>query len=110
SHTYCSYQLTDGGEAYPLPLHDALPILGGSFTVTILVSSVASLSAPLFGSIRANIRKLTKNTKISAAIPSARMVTPGFCFRNWRSEEHTSELQSREKLVCRLLREQKKTR
>src|SRR6266849_10923861 len=27
----------------------------------------------------------------------------------WRSEEHTSELQSREDLVCRLLLEQKKT-
>src|SRR5690606_39503685 len=28
------------------------------------------------------------------------------CVRpNWRSEEHTSELQSREKLVCRLLLE-----
>src|SRR5690606_40959678 len=28
---------------------------------------------------------------------------------NWRSEEHTSELQSRENLVCRLLLEKKKT-
>src|SRR6266700_619507 len=28
--------------------------------------------------------------------------------RSWRSEEHTSELQSREKLVCRLLLEKKK--
>src|SRR5207302_8887770 len=28
--------------------------------------------------------------------------------RAWRSEEHTSELQSREKLVCRLLLEKKK--
>src|SRR5690606_41111596 len=28
--------------------------------------------------------------------------------RLWRSEEHTSELQSRENLVCRLLREKKK--
>src|SRR5690606_32461812 len=27
---------------------------------------------------------------------------------SWRSEEHTSELQSREKLVCRLLLEKKK--
>src|SRR5690606_39820441 len=27
---------------------------------------------------------------------------------NWRSEEHTSELQSRENLVCRLLLEKKK--
>src|SRR5690606_41884527 len=31
------------------------------------------------------------------------------CLTNWRSEEHTSELQSRENLVCRLLLEKKKT-
>src|SRR5690606_42157978 len=30
------------------------------------------------------------------------------CFRKCRSEEHTSELQSRENLVCRLLLEKKK--
>src|SRR5690606_40284820 len=30
-------------------------------------------------------------------------------YSNWRSEEHTSELQSRENLVCRLLLEKKKT-
>src|SRR3712207_8713367 len=29
--------------------------------------------------------------------------------RSWRSEEHTSELQSRQYLVCRLLLEKKKT-
>src|SRR5690349_25100674 len=29
-------------------------------------------------------------------------------FENWRSEEHTSELQSRRDLVCRLLLEKKK--
>src|SRR3712207_7445215 len=29
--------------------------------------------------------------------------------RQWRSEEHTSELQSRQYLVCRLLLEKKKT-
>src|SRR5690625_6734993 len=29
---------------------------------------------------------------------------------SWRSEEHTSELQSRGHLVCRLLREKKKSR
>src|SRR5690606_40378151 len=32
----------------------------------------------------------------------------GLCHRGRRSEEHTSELQSREKLVCRLLPENKK--
>src|SRR5437660_6890794 len=31
-----------------------------------------------------------------------------FSFRGWRSEEHTSELQSRGHLVCRLLLEKKK--
>src|SRR5258707_6398601 len=30
------------------------------------------------------------------------------CFGEWRSEEHTSELQSRQYLVCRLLLEKKK--
>src|SRR6266511_5541825 len=34
--------------------------------------------------------------------------TPGPSCRTWRSEEHTSELQSRENLVCRLLLEKKK--
>src|SRR3712207_7014234 len=32
-----------------------------------------------------------------------------YCRRNPRSEEHTSELQSRQYLVCRLLLEKKKT-
>src|SRR5436309_12421144 len=36
------------------------------------------------------------------------MSTPGIAVRPLRSEEHTSELQSRENLVCRLLLEQKK--
>src|SRR3712207_8752547 len=35
-----------------------------------------------------------------------RIVEPGACYR---SEEHTSELQSRQYLVCRLLLEKKKT-
>src|SRR5690606_41056452 len=34
----------------------------------------------------------------------------GFAIAGYRSEEHTSELQSRENLVCRLLPEQKKIR
>src|SRR5699024_12083311 len=37
------------------------------------------------------------------AFPTARIVHP----RGWRSEEHTSELQSRFDLVCRLLLEKK---
>src|SRR5476651_2765857 len=37
--------------------------------------------------------------------PTARYM---IMLRNWRSEEHTSELQSRQYLVCRLLLEKKK--
>src|SRR5690606_41013184 len=38
------------------------------------------------------------------------MVHPGDALPTGRSEEHTSELQSRENLVCRLLLEKKKTK
>src|SRR2546427_2508300 len=41
----------------------------------------------------------------SAAATTARARTAG---RKWRSEEHTSELQSQSNLVCRLLLEKKK--
>src|SRR5690606_40207401 len=95
---------------YSLSLHDALPIFGGVawllwclpqagrrplrdflsaqwvatlglLPLTVILFGQASLAGPL-----ANL----------AAIP-------------WRSEEHTSELQSRENLVCRLLLEKKHT-
>src|SRR2546429_9631347 len=68
-------------EIYTLSLHDALPILPASQRL-----SAASPSTPCAGSV-----VLVKNT-----------VTPR------RSEEHTSELQSRLHLVCRLLLEKKK--
>src|SRR3712207_7931854 len=38
-----------------------------------------------------------------------RLQTPVFVLSDLRSEEHTSELQSRQYLVCRLLLEKKKT-
>src|SRR2546429_5105638 len=53
----------------------------------------------------------TKRTAISPrAAPSAWHVPPRFCSgrSELRSEEHTSELQSRLHLVCRLLLEKKK--
>src|SRR5690606_41739877 len=76
-----------------LSLHDALPI-------SVPSSAVWATAA------------LTKARAVLAAWPGAwssrrRMavsVSPWAC----RSEEHTSELQSRENLVCRLLLEKKK--
>src|SRR6266511_6300979 len=68
-------------EIYTLSLHDALPI-----------SSAAGSS----GSRRARSRRRARSGSRTCR-PSAS-----------RSEEHTSELQSRENLVCRLLLEKKK--
>src|SRR5437870_9690065 len=70
-------------EFYTLSLHDALPILGE-------VGLLALLAA---GEHRARVDRLGRRPGIAEPI---------------RSEEHTSELQSRGHLVCRLLLEKKK--
>src|SRR3712207_9596719 len=92
---YFFFNDTATTEIYTLSLHDALPI------------SPARIRARLRGwaTLRASISLLTmpgtigqKVKKLSRAMTS----TP-------RSEEHTSELQSRQYLVCRLLLEKKKS-
>src|SRR2546422_6350683 len=69
-------------EIYTLSLHDALPI-----SVEFLLGSIFQHFPPHKGRIAAVIRPL---------------------WGGKRSEEHTSELQSRLHLVCRLLLEKKK--
>src|SRR5207302_2684877 len=71
-------------QVYTLSLHDALPILRSSRGGWV------------------SKRRLTQDSRPSLESPLARDSSEG------RSEEHTSELQSREKLVCRLLLEKKK--
>src|SRR3712207_8307347 len=46
---------------------------------------------------------------VVAEAPTYPGAVPAFCAYQARSEEHTSELQSRQYLVCRLLLEKKKT-
>src|SRR2546422_8538288 len=48
----------------------------------------------------------TLNTRMTALLAGIRSKV-GVTLANWRSEEHTSELQSRLHLVCRLLLEKK---
>src|SRR2546429_4486822 len=74
-------------EIYTLSLHDALPI---SYERRI---QLLALGAGFPGSLVALILLWTGNSSSGTA---------------WRSEEHTSELQSRLHLVCRLLLEKKK--
>src|SRR5207302_10817218 len=73
-------------EIYTLSLHDALPILGGVSTAS------GNMDFPSLPG-----RSIRRRTAMS---PDASL--------RFRSEEHTSELQSRENLVCRLLLEKKK--
>src|SRR5690606_41440216 len=95
-------------ELSTLSLHDALPIS----SVSDSASCVARTSRPadvisVEDRIDARAPSHLSSESIAAEIDSdswklARCTTE-------RSEEHTSELQSREKLVCRLLLEKKNT-
>src|SRR3712207_9177412 len=80
-------------EIYTLSLHDALPIWPPTRSgwASTRPTCARSATSPCPGRSRRTTRK-----------PGARAAT--------RSEEHTSELQSRQYLVCRLLLEKKKNK
>src|SRR3712207_9350673 len=77
-------------EIYTLSLHDALPI---SFIPFIAIGNI--IFVVVFGGLYRN-QFIFKYSKYLSIIVAA-----------IRSEEHTSELQSRQYLVCRLLLEKK---
>src|SRR5690606_41818910 len=96
-------------EIDPLSLHDALPIFrrelagyGGFRTNTIALE----LMQLLFLRTVEIRRGRWEHVHLDAAIWDI----PPELMKKRRSEEHTSELQSRENLVCRLLLEKKKIR
>src|SRR5699024_12522352 len=87
-----------------LSLHDALPIwgaLGGSAYREFLIGGILAQTLTFNSSFTAVY--LAKDLQ-SGLIGRARNLS----MRQVRSEEHTSELQSRFDLVCRLLLEKKK--
>src|SRR3712207_8891392 len=90
-------------EIYTLSLHDALPI---SKTVATPRSCRAATrwSAPVAATVRWGLIALLGSGDVGSMLSDA-----GRAARPDRSEEHTSELQSRQYLVCRLLLEKKKT-
>src|SRR5206468_10913607 len=105
-HPLCSFSFIAPAPSviFPLSLHDALPICPSSSAfvrnrlprLRISFSSCASssrrVSSPFSFSRRA--QRKAKSCSLPSSSP--------------RSEEHTSELQSRSELVCRLLLEKKK--
>src|SRR3712207_7236158 len=83
-------------EIYTLSLHDALPIwrVHGAAGVPVLEPGAADVGVLL--------QHLERDAELLQADRGAQAAEAG------RSEEHTSELQSRQYLVCRLLLEKKK--
>src|SRR5207247_8558704 len=108
SHRCCRYTDSLPAELYPLSLHDALPI------------SVILLDVNMPGIDGFETAALIRQRKKSAHTPIifitafadelriAEGYAQGAVDYILRSEEHTSELQSRVDLVCRLLLEKKK--
>src|SRR3712207_8693975 len=86
-------------EIYTLSLHDALPILERAPEPSASETWLLAAARPI-STVNAN-RALRKDYFRLPALP----VGPACLLR---SEEHTSELQSRQYLVCRLLLEKKK--
>src|SRR2546430_8372062 len=54
------------------------------------------------------LRTEVRGSRPMRAVPISWIPSPGSGSTKWRSEEHTSELQSQSNLVCRLLLEKKK--
>src|SRR5699024_11291024 len=90
---------------YTLSLHDALPI---STSTTGMIRARSWAEASLV-SIEVAVTPPTRASR-SRAAKSARTCRTVFSAAAERLEEHTSELQSRFDLVCRLLLEKKKVR
>src|SRR3712207_8393546 len=97
SPSYFFFNDTATTEIYTLSLHDALPISIEFFKGTTKAGVETMLTVD---SVRAALGYSDAKEKLGI-LPSK---------KEMRSEEHTSELQSRQYLVCRLLLEKKKLR
>src|SRR5690625_6217238 len=84
---------------YPLPLHDALPISVNNLSAARSRIEDADYAVEVSNMTRAQILQQAGTSVLAQANQVPQTV---------RSEEHTSELQSRGHLVCRLLLDKKK--
>src|SRR5699024_11931635 len=93
-----------------LSLHDALPISNSMFGTFSGGEKAMAMYVPLFSAV---VAKYEGGRADAPRLISLDEAFAGVDNRNirdmFRSEEHTSELQSRFDLVCRLLLEKKKS-
>src|SRR3712207_9544719 len=94
---FCFFNDTATTEIYTLSLHDALPIFVDRVGGDVELRIDDEVAAPGVGLLRQGDRLVDVEGDVA-----------GRAGRAGRSEEHTSELQSRQYLVCRLLLEKKK--
>src|SRR3712207_7638426 len=88
-------------EIYTLSLHDALPIWVPWARIAFPHARASVCVPRAITTVTALVLGCASTCSTSASAPGAS--------RSARSEEHTSELQSRQYLVCRLLLEKKNT-
>src|SRR5690606_41979790 len=90
-------------DLYPLSLHDALPISHPLPGLHDQVAPIARHSRVATAQIHLRIRAGRRGARMLVHRGDGQLIEQ----LHRRSEEHTSELQSRENLVCRLLLEKK---
>src|SRR3712207_7076805 len=83
-------------EIYTLSLHDALPIWRPGTAKTLVATATGDTPTPEDDAPPPGFGRTRSVLRLCTLLPRP------------RSEEHTSELQSRQYLVCRLLLEKKK--
>src|SRR5690606_42114187 len=93
-------------QIYTLSLHDALPI---SHRLEALEQRVREVLGDKIVDFKQALGEITIELRPEDLLEcmTALRDEDGLRFNQLRSEEHTSELQSRENLVCRLLLEKK---
>src|SRR5690606_40504549 len=92
---------------YPLSLHDALPILTGKKGFQLGRAPFINGSEGFIKNPQACATQIQSGQGNPSQLAGRELVARSFFVAVQRSEEHTSELQSRENLVCRLLLEKK---
>src|SRR5699024_11728377 len=108
-HSYSLRRVYSPPHTYPHSLHDALPIFRQDHAS---ITRAATQTEEVFG--LSPQEEITPETSFFFSStrqlrPSTWVTSTGWWYLPFgRSEEHTSELQSRFELVCRLLREKKR--